>query len=25
MAFGGVALLYAGLWAFVLLGDRASK
>jgi hypothetical protein len=25
VALGGVALLYAGLWAFVLLGDRASK
>jgi hypothetical protein len=25
VAFGGVGLLYAGFWAFVLLGDRASK
>jgi hypothetical protein len=25
MAFGGVGLLYAGFWAFVLLGERGSK
>jgi hypothetical protein len=25
VAFGGVGLLYAGFWAFVLLGERGSK
>jgi hypothetical protein len=25
LAVGGVGILYAGFWAFVLLGERASK
>jgi hypothetical protein len=25
VALGGVGLLYAGLWVFILLGERASK